>query len=204
MRSLVCVFVLAMTTIAMHADATAIAFTPNRFTLTVSPVGQPISICDNCADADPLNDFHLNVVLGGTSGGFPPNNQVMAGQGQLNVSGPYPSIGGNLPLAFLASLDLWDSNFPGDHSITDGTIFGTVFYGPSGGTLMCCSGSLNSAHVSTPQGFYSFGSFPLVQFVLTLDRPTDPVFTPTEAPEPISLVLLGTGLLAGMRTRRKG
>jgi hypothetical protein len=177
--------------------ALATPFTPNRFVLTVSSIGQPINTCINCADADPLNDFHLSVGLGGGSGAFPPNNQGAAGLGQLSAIGPFPSTVEFVPLLFTATLDLWDSAFPDLHSITTGDIRGGVSVGAGSGLLMCCTGSLNTASVGTPSGLYNFSpTFPVVSFVLTLDRPTNPVFTPAEAPEPSSLLLLGSGLLA--------
>lgn len=166
------------------------------------------SLCVFCEDADAGNDVMATLLgsIGGSGAWFNANPVILFSAFAVSTVGTTASSLAGLGHLFRIPMELrlWDSAEPELISITEGWVNGSVGFGFFG----CCFGVMNTVHID-PVG-QPFDPLPLNGFGLTglleLSRPRDPAFTPIEsvhAPEPTSLILLGSGLLLAFRHRRK-
>lgn len=167
------------------------------------------SICLQCDDADATNDFRAQVQFAPTFGAFP--NALSVWGGQISFLGTTATDLPSLNETFLLNVRLSMRDFSPEYpepSISEGSLFGFIRWAGEGLIkASCCGGQINGVNFQ-PGGLnylfpFEFGTLGRVS-PIDIHGPTTANYTPGPAavPEPTSLILLGSGLLAIARRRR--
>jgi hypothetical protein len=191
----------------------SLLFTPDFFTLDIKAVftdTRTDSFCWQCDDADPLND--LEAVLENIQGVSDSWLDFLAhSAGVMRIASSATNYSG-LEANFFLDVKLTASGAEVPESLTNPSVsFGVIpgrLLGVNGGDVLvleCCSGSVGG--IRFQQAFFPSTPFTVPpgglqrQLNLELHFPEQIEYTPI--PEPMSLLLLGSGLAAAALTRRR-
>ena len=208
MRSLLLALMLTLPSL-VHAAP----FTPDRFSAVTTrsyfDVSGTTSVCFECEDADLLND----VLFFGGAGVFATDLsfdftlfQLGGGTFAVNSAAPPDPLGGpSSGITIEVMLSLWDSAAPELVSVTHGVLTGVISQ-----LGVYAAMALSTRWVLFQPLLHCLDPFriPLrssVDVIIVLaNAPQNPEFTPapTAVPEPLSLLLLGSGLAAGFLRRQ--
>jgi hypothetical protein len=209
MRRIMLTFALMLWASQVEAS---LLFTPDFFTLDVRAVFNETgtdSFCWQCDDADPLNDFQAVLDVQNLSESWTDFLPWAAGSVRMDSTATnYLGLDANFSLN--VRLTAAGASLP-ESLVSPSVSFGVIpgrLLGVEGGdalVLECCSGSVGGLQFL--QAF--FPSTPFIvppgglqrQLNLELHFPEQIEYTPI--PEPMSLLLLGSGLAAAALTRRR-